>query len=48
MPDEALTVSVGREVVAALDAEGLDWAWSGAAHDAIRVTGLDWRKRLAG
>ncbi|MER7736261.1 hypothetical protein ABTX80_35870 [Streptomyces erythrochromogenes] len=47
-PDEDLTVSVGREVTAALDAEGLCWTWSGAAHDAIQVTGLDWRKRLAG
>ncbi|MFI8385647.1 DUF6891 domain-containing protein [Streptomyces sp. NPDC085540] len=47
-PDEALTVSVGREVVSALDAEGLGWTWGGAAHDAIRVTGLDWRKRLTG
>ncbi|THA83828.1 hypothetical protein [Streptomyces sp. A0592] len=47
-PDEALTVSVGREVVAALDTEGLGRTWGGAAHDAIRVTGLDWRKRLAG
>ncbi|MFE9463642.1 DUF6891 domain-containing protein [Streptomyces virginiae] len=45
--DEALTASVGREVVAALTAEGLAWAWGGSAHDAIRVTGLDWRKRLA-
>lgn len=44
--DEALTVSVGREVVAALTAEGLGWAWGGSAHDAIRVTGLDWRRRL--
>ncbi|APU40014.1 DUF6891 domain-containing protein [Streptomyces sp. TN58] len=47
-PGESLTVSVGREVVAALDAEGLGWTWGGAAHDAIRVTGLDWRKRLTG
>lgn len=47
-PDEALTASVGREVVAALEAEGLTWAWDGSAHDAIRVVGLDWRKRLGG
>ncbi|MFJ3877930.1 DUF6891 domain-containing protein [Streptomyces sp. NPDC090077] len=47
-PDEELTASVGREVVAALDGEGLSWAWDGSAHDAIRVTGLDWRKRLSG
>ncbi|MFE1827983.1 DUF6891 domain-containing protein [Streptomyces yangpuensis] len=45
---EARTVSVGQEVVAALDAEGLRWVWGGSAHDAIRVTGLDWRRRLAG
>lgn len=42
------TVSVGREVVAALDAVGLAWVWDGSAHDAIRVTGMDWRKRLTG
>ncbi|MGW0394979.1 hypothetical protein ACWDYJ_29715 [Streptomyces sp. NPDC003042] len=24
------------------------WLWDGSAHDAIRVTGLDWRKRLTG
>ncbi|WP_392891940.1 DUF6891 domain-containing protein [Streptomyces sp. LN699] len=42
------TVSVGREVVAALDAAGLRWAWDGSAGDAIRVTGTDWRKRLTG
>ncbi|MFJ7774453.1 DUF6891 domain-containing protein [Streptomyces yangpuensis] len=46
--DEDRTVSVGREVVAALGAAGLRWAWGGAAHDAIRVTGLDWRRRLTG
>ncbi|MCJ1677668.1 hypothetical protein MTF65_10020 [Streptomyces sp. APSN-46.1] len=39
---------VGREVAAALDAVGLAWTWDGTAHDAIRVTGMDWRKRLAG
>ncbi|MER5728643.1 hypothetical protein ABT084_09920 [Streptomyces sp. NPDC002138] len=41
-----LTVAVGREVTAALDAVGLEWRWEGSAQDAIRVTGLDWRKRL--
>ncbi|MFB0633139.1 hypothetical protein [Streptomyces sp. AB3(2024)] len=46
--DEARTAAVGREVTAALDAVGLTWAWDGSAHDAIRVTGLDWRKRLTG
>ncbi|MET9700722.1 hypothetical protein ABZY31_27920 [Streptomyces sp. NPDC006529] len=39
--------AVGREVTAALDGVGLRWQWDGSAHDAIRVTGLDWRKRLA-
>lgn len=47
-PEEELTASVGREVVAALDAVGLTWVWDGSAHDAIRVTGMDWRKRLTG
>ncbi|WP_030765590.1 DUF6891 domain-containing protein [Streptomyces sp. NRRL F-2664] len=46
--DESLTVSVGREVVAALEAEGLVCAWGGSPREAIRVTGLDWRKRLTG
>lgn len=49
-PDDAAsderTVAVGREVVAALEGVGLRWSWDGSAHDAIRVTGLDWRKRL--
>ncbi|MCX5196916.1 hypothetical protein OOK31_23975 [Streptomyces sp. NBC_00249] len=45
-PDGELTASVGREVTAALDAVGLGWLWDGSAHDAIRVTGLDWRRRL--
>ncbi|MEU9084971.1 hypothetical protein [Streptomyces sp. NPDC048357] len=47
-PDEALTVAVGREVVAALEGEGLAWGWSGGAHDAIRVVGVEWHKRLGG
>ncbi|UQX00866.1 hypothetical protein [Streptomyces sp. RerS4] len=45
---EGLTVAVGREVTAALDAVGLEWRWDGSAQDAIRVTGMDWRKRLTG
>ncbi|MDA5285505.1 DUF6891 domain-containing protein [Streptomyces sp. NPDC054904] len=45
---DELTVSVGREVVAALDGVGLKWVWDGSAQDAVRVTGLDWRKRLIG
>lgn len=47
-PGEEPTASVGREVVAALDAVGLAWAWDGSAQDAIRVTGMDWRKWLGG
>ncbi|MDJ0382953.1 hypothetical protein [Streptomyces sp. G-G2] len=45
-PAPELMSSVGREVVAALDGAGLSWEWDGSAHDAISVTGLDWRKRL--
>ncbi|MER5761252.1 hypothetical protein [Streptomyces sp. NPDC002082] len=41
-------VSVGREVGRALGAVGLGWVWEGTAHDAIRVTGMDWKKRLGG
>lgn len=44
----ARAVAVGQEVVAALDAVGLRWLWDGSARDAVRVTGLDWRKRLTG
>ncbi|MFD3873567.1 DUF6891 domain-containing protein [Streptomyces sp. NPDC058623] len=45
---DELTASVGREVVAALDGVGLNWVWDGSAQDAVRVTGVDWRKRLVG
>ncbi|MFI5986198.1 DUF6891 domain-containing protein [Streptomyces sp. NPDC051555] len=44
--EEASTAAVGREVVAALAEVGLRCLWDGSAHDAIRVTDLDWRKRL--
>ncbi|CAM5419765.1 hypothetical protein SAVIM338S_02294 [Streptomyces avidinii] len=46
--DAARTVGVGREVVAALGAVGLVWVWDGFARDAIRVTGMEWRKALVG
>ncbi|QKW21632.1 hypothetical protein HUT16_23515 [Kitasatospora sp. NA04385] len=42
------TAAVGREVVAALAGAGLTTAWNGEPGDAIRVTGLDWRRRLVG
>ncbi|BAJ30875.1 MULTISPECIES: hypothetical protein [Kitasatospora] len=45
---EATTAAVGREVVAALAGVGLATAWDGEPDDAIRVTGLDWRRRLVG
>ncbi|WP_033214820.1 DUF6891 domain-containing protein [Kitasatospora phosalacinea] len=45
---ERTTAAVGREVVAALAGAGLTAVWSGEPGDAIRVTGLDWRRRLVG
>ncbi|GLW69260.1 hypothetical protein Kpho02_15590 [Kitasatospora phosalacinea] len=42
------TAAVGREVVAALAGAGLTTAWNGEPDEAIRVTGLDWRRRLVG
>ncbi|MFG2695621.1 DUF6891 domain-containing protein [Kitasatospora sp. NPDC048407] len=42
------TAAVGREVVAALEECGLGVSWDGSPDDAIRVTGLDWRRRLVG
>ncbi|MFF9779494.1 DUF6891 domain-containing protein [Streptomyces sp. NPDC013978] len=42
------TTAVGREVVAALAAEGLSTEWDGDPGTAITVTPLDWRKRLVG
>ncbi|MCP9957868.1 DUF6891 domain-containing protein [Streptomyces sudanensis] len=40
--------TVGREVVAALEAVGLRTEWDGDPDWAIVVTPLDWRRRLAG
>ncbi len=42
VPDEV----VAREVVAALTSQGLAVEWDGTASQRVRVTGLDWRKRL--
>ncbi|MEV6384721.1 hypothetical protein AB0M31_35555 [Streptomyces sp. NPDC051773] len=42
------TAAVGRDVVAALDAQGLSTVWDGDPGTAITVTPLDWRKRLVG
>uniref|UniRef100_A0AAU2UZ13 DUF6891 domain-containing protein n=1 Tax=Streptomyces sp. NBC_00003 TaxID=2903608 RepID=A0AAU2UZ13_9ACTN len=41
------TASVGREAVAALEQCGLSVEWDGDPGQAINVTPLDWRKRLA-
>ncbi|MGW4379720.1 DUF6891 domain-containing protein [Kitasatospora sp. NPDC004531] len=42
------TAAVGREVVAALEGAGLAVGWNGSPDEAVRVTGLDWRRRLVG
>ena len=42
------TASIGREVVAALDAVGLPTRWDGDPGTTIDVTTMDWRKRLVG
>ncbi|OKJ76700.1 DUF6891 domain-containing protein [Streptomyces sp. CB02460] len=42
------TTAVGREVAAALGEAGLTVEWDGSPDQAIRLTGLDWRKRLVG
>ncbi|SDK04414.1 DUF6891 domain-containing protein [Streptomyces indicus] len=42
------TASVGREVVAALEAAGLSPRWTGSPDEAIHVQDLDWRRRLVG
>ncbi|MEU1823093.1 MULTISPECIES: DUF6891 domain-containing protein [Streptomyces] len=42
------TASVGREVVAALEAAGLGVEWDHDPARAITVTPLDWRRRLIG
>ena len=45
-PGGVTTAEVGAEVVAALTAAGLRAEWNGSPEKAIRVTGLEWRKRL--
>ncbi|RKE21238.1 DUF6891 domain-containing protein [Streptomyces sp. TLI_171] len=45
---EETTAAVGREVVEALTAVELTVRWSGDPGQAIRVTDLDWRRRLVG
>ncbi|MDT0570140.1 hypothetical protein RM704_22150 [Streptomyces sp. DSM 3412] len=42
------TAAVGRDVVAALAAQGLSAQWDGDPGTAITVTPLDWHKRLVG
>ncbi|QFQ96733.1 hypothetical protein F9278_11420 [Streptomyces phaeolivaceus] len=42
------TAAVGRQVVAALAAEGLSTEWDGDPSTVLTVTPLDWRKRLVG
>lgn len=42
------TVSIGRQVVAALTETGLSVEWNGRPDQAITVAPLDWRKRLIG
>lgn len=44
--DDEAGAAVGREVVAALTAEGLEWTWDGTGRSRVIVTGLDWKKRL--
>jgi len=45
---EDTTAAVGREVVTALERAGLPTQWDGNPGTAIKVTPLDWRKRLVG
>ncbi|MFJ5233588.1 DUF6891 domain-containing protein [Kitasatospora sp. NPDC088391] len=45
---EETTAAVGHEVVRALAAAELTTHWEGDPAQAIRVTGLDWRRRLVG
>ncbi|MFI6156563.1 DUF6891 domain-containing protein [Kitasatospora sp. NPDC051170] len=42
------TASVGREVVAAIEAVGLRTDWDGDPGKAVTVAPLDWRRRLVG
>ncbi|MFJ9339968.1 DUF6891 domain-containing protein [Streptomyces sp. NPDC101733] len=44
----ATTVSIGREVVAALEAVGLRTEWDQNPGRAVTVTSLDWLRRLVG
>lgn len=43
---ETAALDVGHRVRAALERAGLTVAWSGSTSERIRVTGLDWRRRL--
>lgn len=40
------TVAVGHDVVKTLQAHGLQTAWDGSERTRIRITDLEWRKRL--
>lgn len=42
------TISIGRDVVTALEAVGLPTSWDGSPSRGIEVKPLDWRKRLIG
>lgn len=42
---ESRTEAVGRRVATVLRAHGLDVAWSGAAHERLRVRGIEWQRR---
>jgi hypothetical protein len=43
-PDD--TVAIGREVIEALEAHGFQTSWDGSAKTRLRITDLEWRKRL--
>ncbi|MFF5972442.1 DUF6891 domain-containing protein [Streptomyces sp. NPDC012769] len=45
---EDTTAAVGGEVAEALRGQGLTVEWDGDPGQAVKVTGLDWRKRLTG
>ncbi|MER7518045.1 DUF6891 domain-containing protein [Streptomyces sp. NPDC126499] len=45
---EETTAAVGGEVAEALRGQGLTVEWDGDPGQAVKVTGLDWRKRLTG
>ncbi len=42
------TAAIGHEVVAALEAVGLDAEWDRDPARAVSVTSLNWRRRLVG